>query len=131
MEWVFVLFLLLGIVMLIFHYQRSRSILNKWAATNGYRILSSERRHLRRGRFFLTTARGQEVNRVMVEDSAGTIRRGYVRCGSYFFGMFSDKAEVRWDKEPAYQSGFLVVMPERGRPLGRIGSDRPWAAFKC
>jgi hypothetical protein len=116
MEWVVVLFLLVGVAMLIFHYQRSGSILHKWAAANGYRILSSERRHLRRGPFFFTTARGQEVYRVMVEDSAGTIRRGYVRCGSYFLGMFSDKAETRWDKEPTYQPGFPVVMPERQDP---------------
>ena len=117
MEWVvLLLFLLLGIAMLIFHYQRSGSVLNKWAAANGYRILSSERRHLRRGPFFFTTARDQEVYRLTVEDSAGRIRQGYVRCGSYFLGMFSDKAEVRWDKEPTYQPGFPVVMPQRDDP---------------
>jgi hypothetical protein len=122
MEWVVVPILLLSIAMLIFHYRRSGSILDKWAAENGYQILESELRPLRRGPFFFTTAKGQEVYRVTVQDAGGAIRRGYVRCGSFFFGMLSDRAEVRWDNEAPDRPGFPVVMPEGNDP-GDKGGD--------
>jgi hypothetical protein len=121
MEWLVVLVVLLGIGVLIFHYRRAGSILDNWAAENGYRILESELRWSGRGPFFFTTARGQEVYRVTVEDQGGTIRRGYVRCGSYFFGMLSDKAEVRWDNEAPDRPGFPVVMPEGDDAAGKDG----------
>jgi hypothetical protein len=97
----------------VLQFRRSRTILERWAERQGYRILRSQRRTLRRGPFFFFTARGQEVFRVTVEDAHGRIRHGFVRCGSFMLGILSDRAEVRWDPEPPYQPGFPVVIPRQ------------------
>jgi len=106
------LFVFLVIIMIIAQWGRAYSILEKWAGTYGYQILESERRKFRRGPFFFLTGTGQVVYRVTVQDSAGQIRRGYVRCGDFFLGVFSDRADVMWDAEPPHQPGFPVVMKD-------------------
>jgi hypothetical protein len=83
---------------LVWRYGRSGSLLSEWAAQNGYRIIHEEYRYLRKGPFFWTTSKGQTVYYVVVLDSAGNKRRGWVRCGSWWFGLLSDKVEVRWDE---------------------------------
>jgi hypothetical protein len=32
-----------------------------------------------------------------VRDKAGHVRSGWVRCGGWFAGLFSDKITVRWE----------------------------------
>lgn len=83
---------------LAWRYGRSGSLLSKWAAQNGYRIIHKEYRFLRKGPFFWTLANGQAVYYVVALDSAGNKGRGWVRCGSWWFGLLSDKVEVRWDE---------------------------------
>lgn len=95
-----------------FHFRRANTLLQRWAAASGYRILDRQWRLLRRGPFFLTTSGGQEVYRVIVEDSAGNIRKAYVRCGGYFLGMLSNRVDVRWDANPGGPPGFPVIMPD-------------------
>ena len=107
------LFIVAAVAMMIFHYARGESILEKWAAEQGYRVVSSERRTIRTGPYFLTTGRGRVVYRISVEDRDGHIKEGYARCGSYFLGTFSDKVDVRWDEGPPYQPGFPVAMKDR------------------
>ena len=51
-----------------------------------------------RGPFSWTTSRSQTVYRVFIEDRFGRIRSGWVRCGSWFFGLSSEQIEVRWDE---------------------------------
>jgi hypothetical protein len=70
------------------------TILQRWAERAGYRIVHQERRYLRTGPFLLT-ARGQQVFYVTVEGAVGG-RSGYVRCGHWFWGVWSDAAEVHW-----------------------------------
>ena len=82
---------------LVWHFERSGSLLYEWAAQNGYHIIRQEYRYFRKGPFFWTSTEGQTVYYVIVEDSAGNKRRGWVRCGSWWFGLLSDKVEVRWD----------------------------------
>jgi hypothetical protein len=84
-------------LMLWWHFSRSASFLEQWAAKNGYRIVSREHRYLRKGPFFWTFSRGQTVYYVTVEDEQGNQRHGWVRCGNWFFGLLSDNAEVRWE----------------------------------
>jgi hypothetical protein len=90
--------IIIAIAMMIWHYVRAGQILEHWAKDNGYEILSSEHRWLRRGPFFWWTGRGQEVYYVTVRTPDGKLRRGWIRCGSYFWGVLSDSAEVRWDE---------------------------------
>ena len=76
---------------------RGDAILNHWAARSGCKILQRNSAWLFIGPFFWTTNRSQVVFRVVVLDRAGTTRNGWVRCGSWWGGILSDAAEVRWD----------------------------------
>jgi len=95
-----VLILIVPIVILSYIWQSSRSntILDQWARDNGYQIISKEYRPFRRGPFFWSTGKSQTVYYVHVQDSRGNLRSGWVRCGSMFWGVMSDNAEVRWDQ---------------------------------
>ena len=80
------------------HFSRAKAILNHWAQDNGYAILSSEQRWFRRGPFFFSTSEGQVVYYVTLRTPTGQERRGWVRCGGWWWGVLSDRAEVRWDE---------------------------------
>jgi hypothetical protein len=97
---VFMLFL--AAVSIAWHFRKSRRVLERWAEQNGYRIVDAEYRHFFKGPFFWTSSKGQTVYRVTVEMKGG-VRSGWVRCGSWWFGLMSDKAEVRWDEPPAVE----------------------------
>ena len=75
----------------------SRAILNDWARQNGIEILSAEFRLFRRGPLFWTTSKGQTVYYVTARMSDGSTRRGWVRVGSFWLGLFSDKVDARWE----------------------------------
>jgi hypothetical protein len=87
----------LVILALVWHFGRSNSLLHQWAAQSGFRIIRQEYRNFFKGPFFWTSTRGQTVYYVVVEDSVGNQRSGWVRCGSWWFGLLSDNVEVRWD----------------------------------
>ena len=91
--------------MLSWHFSRSRSLLDRWADQHGFEILHSEYRHFFQGPFFWTTFRGQTVYRVKVRDGSGQVRSGWVRCGSVFMGLLTDKAEARWEDENENENG--------------------------
>ena len=80
----------------VWRRRRSNSLLQKWAAQYKYRITRQEY-HFVKGPFFWTSAKGQMIYYVVVEDANGNKRSGWVRCGSWWFGLLSDKVEVRWD----------------------------------
>ena len=78
------------------HFQRAARILGRWAADNGYDLLTIEHRFFRLGPFWWRTSKGQVVYWVVVQDRSGVQRAGYVRVGSWFFGVLSDTADVIW-----------------------------------
>ncbi len=88
----------LVIVSLVWTFTKARKILELWAKENNYHILSSQIRWFNRGPFFWTTSRNQIVYYVTVRTLEGIIKKGWVRCGSWWLGIFADKAEVRWDE---------------------------------
>jgi hypothetical protein len=90
---------ILVILSIVWHFSRSRSLLEQWSAENGFRIVESSYRNVVRGPFFWTTGKGQTVYRVTVEDMSGQRRSGWVRCGGWFLGLLSDRVQVRWDDE--------------------------------
>ena len=80
------------------HYTRSAALLARWAEENGFTIADCRLRNFFRGPFTWTPANGQTVYRVTVMDGSGHERSGWVRCGSFAFGMLSDTVRVRWDQ---------------------------------
>jgi hypothetical protein len=78
---------------------RSRALLRGWAAANGFEILQSEFRFVRRGPFFWTTSKGQTVYYVKIRDGQNHVRSGWVRCGGWWLGLWADKTEARWESD--------------------------------
>ena len=82
----------------------NHAMLRKWAAKNGYTIIESEYGDssgrsgpFRTGPFTtLFHSRGSDdgVYRVVVQEQAGTTRKGWVRLSSV-----PDQTDVRWDLE--------------------------------
>jgi hypothetical protein len=82
------------------HFARSSAILQLWADENGYEILEKSYRHFFKGPFFWRTSKNQTVYRVTVRDKAGNVGTGWVACGSFWWGLWSNQAKVRWDEAP-------------------------------
>jgi hypothetical protein len=82
----------------VWSFTQSRKILEGWAAGSGFNILRAERRVFWMGPFWWRTSKGQAVFYVTVLDQEGRERSGWVRVGSYFGGLFSDKVTVQWEK---------------------------------
>lgn len=83
--------------LIVWTFSRGRRMLEDWATDNGYQLLSSEYRWLRRGPFFWTSAKGQMIYYVVVRTPGGEMRRGWVRSGSFWWGLLQDRMEVRWE----------------------------------
>jgi hypothetical protein len=90
------LVVVLVVLALVWHFGRSNALLHQWAAQNKYRIIRQEYR-LFNGPYFWTSTKGQTVYYVVLEDPDGNKRSGWVRCGSWWFGLLSGNVEVRWD----------------------------------
>ena len=95
----FVVALIVGVLVILSWRQRSarsQALIHRWAEGNCYALLSSEARPFGQGPFFPVTNR-QTVYYVTVQDRHGATRRGWVRCGSWWSGLFSDQVDVIWD----------------------------------
>lgn len=89
--------LLLMVIIIVWRALRSHGLLARWAEENGYQVLHQEHRLLRRGPYFFRATDDQTVYYVVVTDRYGRERRGYVRLGGWFLGLFSDQVDVRWE----------------------------------
>ena len=83
--------------------RHTRAALLHWAQSQGYDLVHYERRWLRMGPFIWKIFTGILVFRVVVKDTAGHSRRGYVGVGGGMLGFLRallDRAvDVRWDDE--------------------------------
>jgi hypothetical protein len=91
-------FVALAIFGVVWHYRRAASILENWAYNHRFRILSREYRYFFRGPFTWFSSKNQVVYYVTVENKNGEVRTGWVRCGSYFLGLWSDDVDVQWER---------------------------------
>lgn len=87
----FIIFIVLGLMFL-----RAKQVLETWAGDNGYIILSSDLRFLNRGPYSWTLLGKQWVFHVVVRTNNGATKTGYVKCGSFFWGVMVNKSEVEW-----------------------------------
>lgn len=90
---------LLAAVWVGWHYLRGRELVQLWADRQGLVLEECGYRHLARGPFLWTSSKSQAVYRVRVRGRDGAVRRGWVRCGGWISGVFSDEVVVRWDAE--------------------------------
>ena len=79
---------------------RTRSMLDRWAKENGYRIVSSKVRRFALHPFFLTTSSAQSILRIHAVDRRGQLRSGWARCGHFVAGLLTDDVSIRWDEPP-------------------------------
>jgi len=92
-------FVVIGAIYIIWYFYRSKSLLQKWAAANGFEILHFELRELRRGPFLRSGSGKQAVYYVRIRNREGQARSGWVRCGGFWSGLLGEKTEVKWDDE--------------------------------
>jgi acetamidase/formamidase len=95
---IIIVFVVFGIANFVWRTERGGDLLDQWATSNGFSIVSRERRSLVTGPFFFRKGKGQDVYYVTVQDSDGQQRSGYVRLGGMFMGMLSDQVDVKWDQ---------------------------------
>ncbi len=93
----FALVFLVAFLPIRWHFRRSRRLLETWAARERYQIIEQRYRSVRRGPFLGSSSRGQAVYHVIVRDQTGVERRGLVRLGGFWRGLYSDQVEVVWD----------------------------------
>ena len=90
---------ILMVVSMTYSSNRSRRILQEWADENGYQLLNAKYAYFFKGPFFWTSSKSQTVYRVQVRDADGRTRNGWLRCGSWMLGLWSNQTQVRWDDE--------------------------------
>lgn len=104
-----VLIAVVAIAYLLVWTQRSRHLLETWAAAQGYDLLHAEHRVLRKGPFFWWPSRAQAVYRVTVSDGAGRVRHGWIRVGGWVLGVIADPG----------RGALGLISRRRGPPPGR------------
>ncbi len=80
---------------------RSSAMLHAWAEENGYTVVAQKYCHFWRGPFWFTTSNNQVVYRITLRDKTGFDWTGWARCGSWWWGLMSNKVTVRLDEVPA------------------------------
>jgi hypothetical protein len=95
--------------------ERLQTLLPEWANKERYTILFQERLPFWSTPFMPT---GNEIDyRVVIEDSQGQRRRGWVRFGSWR-GIFSGRVRVVWEEpEPAHEPASISEANPRNDPL--------------
>ena len=90
------LVIVIAIYGIVWRFNRSRSILDRWASGQGIEVLNAEYRVLRTGPFFFRHDENQTVYYVTIRDQVGNVRHAYLRCGGWFLGLLSDAVAVEW-----------------------------------
>ncbi len=95
----FYLIFIVAIVVISTMWSRSRSndIIDQWAQTQGFQVVSREERTFFRGPFFWRAGKNQTVYYVQVRDAQGELRTAWLRCGGMWAGLLSDQVEVEWE----------------------------------
>lgn len=88
-----------GTISLWYQENRCRTILQDWASQN-FLQLQHVKMCIFPGPFWLRSSKGQVVCRFAVLDTDGQSYTGWARCGSYWWGLWSDDVEIIW-RSPA------------------------------
>jgi hypothetical protein len=81
---------------------RCRRIFRKWLEQNGFEVVSREWPGFWKNPFLWKPSIGERVvSRLELRDSAGKVRKGFVRCGDHAKGFLGrHDLEVLWDSPP-------------------------------
>ena len=89
------------LVIILLHIKqtkRSKVNLEIWLNNNKFRLISIERRYLRRGPYMWKSSKAQVIFRIYLTNNEDEEKIAWVKCGSYFKGAaFSDDLEVIFD----------------------------------
>ena len=102
--------ILIGIGIYVWHFRRSRRMLEDWAQQNRFQSIEARYRWLMKGPFFWTSSKGQTVYRIAVVTSDGYRHTGWARCGGWWFGLLTNKVTAVWDGQPPYSPGGFPVI---------------------
>ena len=110
----------LAIGMWVWSRGRAASMLERWAAANGLRLLAVEHRTFFKGPYFWTASKHQWIYRITAQYPDGSVRQGWVRCGGWVLGLLTDAVDVRWDApDPRHApGGFPVIQPGQREDRG-------------
>ena len=96
--WAIAGIILVIILLHIKQTQRSKVNLEIWLNNNQFRLISVERRYLRRGPYLWKSSKGQVIFRISLANNENEEKIAWVKCGSYFKGAaFSDDLDVIFD----------------------------------
>ena len=100
-----IMLILFAIIMIIlgsvvaWSIRKPQSLIERWAARNGYQLLRSKYRAFHKGPYMWDSSGAQTVHYVEVLDETGNRRKGWVRCGGTFLGLLSDELDVKWEQD--------------------------------
>ncbi len=94
----FMVVIVVTIFCLHWQFRKSERLIRQWAATRHYQLLGMNHQWFWYGPFWWRTAKGQMVYHVTLRDSAGQIRKAWIRCGSFLLGLLSDDIAVEWER---------------------------------
>lgn len=93
----FVALLVASIFITLNRRGRAEEMIDRWASSNGLRILDRQVCRFWKGPFIWTASKSQMVFYVSVEDDAGETHNAYVRVGGWVIGLLSDRVDVEWE----------------------------------
>ena len=86
-------------VVLYVHTLWAKRRIGDWALRNNYTINTCKLCLFNIGPFsYFGTSGGQSIFRIEALDTKGHMRTGYARAGGFFFGLWRDRVEVKWDR---------------------------------
>ncbi len=101
----FCLIAALALAAMFWRARRVDAILSAWASANHVEIVSRSRGAFRGGPFFFTLSH-QVVYLLAVRNQQGLERNCWVRLGSFFGGLLSDKVEAKWEQSDRFKAPF-------------------------
>ena len=95
---VFALVCAITAFVLMRRFPTQRQVLGKWAREHNMQLVEVRQRIWFCGPFTLVRSTGQAIFRITVRDSAGNLRKAFVRVGG--FSGLGDYVKVAWDRDP-------------------------------
>jgi hypothetical protein len=94
----FGLMIVIFILSMWWTFSRGCAILQDWAQQNNVELVEYHYRWFARGPF-VWRSKSHSIYQITVRDEFGNLRSGWARVGSWWWGLWQRKVDVRWDDE--------------------------------